>query len=308
MDAPSRKPQIDLQHLRVFEAVSRLGSLTRAAEALGLSQSALSKSLQALRGHFGDPLFVRTARGMEPTPRAQELSGAVQQALRVFDDDLRSPAPFDPADSDRYFSLMCSDFGALHFLPPLLAHTSRHAPRVRFGMVSLNNVDMAAALSAGEADLVVGAYPDLGAGIFQQALYKDGYACLVSEKHPRVREAMSREQFLSESHVIVNAQGTGHVHREVERLIAESCPPERIAARVHGFAAAPFAVKSSELIATMPKKCAESFLDLGGLRLVPCPLELPVLEIRQYWHERYHHDPASRWLRGLVFDLFGGRS
>jgi DNA-binding transcriptional LysR family regulator len=307
MDAPTRpKPQIDLQHLRVFEAVFRLSSLTKAAETLGLSQSALSKSLQALRAHFADPLFVRTGRGMEPTPRAEALSGAVQQALRVFDDELRAPAQFDPAVSDRYFALMCSDFGALHFLPDLLAHTSRHAPRVRFGMTSLRNVDMAAALSAGEADLVVGAYPDLGAGIFQQALYKDGYACLVSTSHPRIGESLSLQQFLAERQVIVSAQGTGHTHREAERRVLEAGGPERIAARVHGFTAAPFAVRSSELICTMPRRAAESFVDLGGLKVLPCPLELPTLEIMQYWHERYHHDPGNRWLRGLVFELFGG--
>src|SRR4051812_30876752 len=243
MRTPShRRPQIDVQHLRVFEATLRLGSLTRAADELGLTQSALSKSLGTLRGHFDDPLFVRTPRGMEPTPRAQSLAAAVQQALSVFDEELRAPPQFDPATSERYFSLLCSDFGALHFLPPLLAHTSRAAPGVQFGMVSLRNVDMAGALAAGEADLVVGAYPDMGAGIFQQALYRDDYACLVSTEHPRITQTLTLEQFLGESHVMVSAQGTGHVHREVERLILEACAPQRIAARVQGFTAAPFAV------------------------------------------------------------------
>lgn len=306
MDRTSRrKPQIDLQHLRVFEAVLRRGSLTRAAESLGLTQSALSKSLQTLRAHFADLLFVRTAQGMQPTPRAEALGAAVRQALRVFDDELRAPAQFDPATSECYFALMCSDFGALHFLPPLLAHTSRRAPGVRFGMVSLRNVDMAAALAAGEADLLLGAYPDLGGGIYQQVLYRDGYACLVSASHPRIGESLSLEQFLAEGQVMVNAQGTGHVHREVERCILEACAPGKIIARVQGFTAAPFAVRSSELVCTMPRRAAESFLDLGGLKVLPCPLKLPTLEIMQYWHERFHHDAANRWLRSLVHGLFG---
>ena len=300
---PQRKPQIDVQHLRAFDSILRLASLTRAADALGLTQSALSKSLGALRAHFDDPLFVRTPRGMEPTPRAQALTSAVQQALHVFDDELRSPPRFDPAVSDRFFSLLCSDFGALYFLPHLLAHTATSAPNVKFGVMSPRRVDIAAALASGEADLTLGSYPQLGAGIYQQVLYSDDYICLVRADHPRIGETLDLERYLSERHVVVSA--TGHVHSEVERRILGSCDPGRIGARVQVFMAAPFVVRATDLIATIPRRSAQGFLALGNLRVLPCPLELPQMQIRHYWHERFHHDPANRWLRSLTFTLFG---
>jgi DNA-binding transcriptional LysR family regulator len=307
-DIRSRRSSIDVHHLRVFEAVFRLRSVTRAAAELGVTQSALSKSMSVLREHFSDPLFVRTPRGMEPTPRAMGLEGPMKQALAVFEDELRASPQFDPATSARWFAIYCSDMGAVHFLPALLAHAARHAPGVQFQLASPLHADMAAALAAGEADIAIGPYPDFGSGIFQQVLYTDRYVCLVDERHPRVQEELTLERYRAERHVVISAHGTGHVHREVERRIRETCPGDGIAALVPGFLTPAFVVQGSEYIATVPQLSARRFMALGGLRLLPCPLHLPTLEIRQYWHERFHHDPANQWLRGMVFSLFGRSS
>lgn len=301
--SPAR-PQIDVQHLRVFESTYRLASQTRAAQALGLTQSALSKSLRVLRAHFADPLFVRTAHGMAPTPRAQALIDPVRTALRVFDDELRANVEFDARSSDRCFAFFCSDMGAVHFLPRLLAHAAGHAPRVNFQVVSPVHAAMPAALASGEADLAIGPFPELGAGLVQQVLYRDHYVCLVAEEHPRVRDSLTLEDYRRERHVLVSAHGTAHAHRETERLIVAACDVGRVGARVSGFMAAPFMVRGTDYLVTLPALGAQRFVELGGLRIVPCPLPLPPIEVRQYWHERYHNDPGNRWLRNLVFALF----
>lgn len=299
------KLTLDRQHLRAFESTFRLRSLTKAADELGLTQPALSKSLRVLREHFSDPLFVRTPRGMEPTPRASSLVDAIQRALHILEVELRASPQFDPASSDRAFAFYCSDLGSLHFLPRLLTHAARAAPAVQFQAVSPFRADMAGALANGEVDLAIGAFPDLGAGIFQQLLYADGYVCLVSSDHPRVGDAMTIEQYVSERHIIASAHGTGHFHHRAEQLITAACGPKRIAARVPNFFVPPFMLQGTEYVLTLPSTSARRFMRLGGLRIVPCPLSLPQLEIRQYWHERFHNDPALRWLRGVVFELFG---
>lgn len=295
---------IDLQHLRAFEATYRLRSLTRAAVELDLTQPALSKSLRTLRERFGDPLFVRTPRGMEPTPRAEEMVDPVRRALRIVDVELRSRTTFDPATDARAFAFYASDLGTLHFLQRYLEYASRHAPGLQFRVVSLAGANMPLGLTE-DVDLAVGGFPDLGAGIFQQRLFADPYVCLVSADHPRAGDAFTLEQYARERHVVASVAGTGHQHGQVESRIVEVCGSVRIAARAPSFLALPFMLRGTEYVFTLPEAHARRFVALGGLRMVPCPLPLAPLEIYQYWHERKHHDAAHRWFRQLTFELFG---
>jgi len=298
------RTSVNIQQLRCFEAIYRLRSLTRASLELELTQSALSKALAVLRDEYRDPLFVRSPKGMEPTPKAQTMAEPVRQALHIVDVELRSGTGFAPAAATRSFTLCCSDLGALYFLPKLLAHVRSHAPGVRMNVVQPVQFDMALALAHGDIDLVLGSYPDLGAGIFQQRLFVDSYACLLSAQHPRIRRELTLELFLGERHLLASMRGSGHHHGAVERCIVEACGPERIAARVATLLAAPFMLEGSDLLLTLPTASARRFSRANGLRMVPCPLPLPQLEVRQHWHERVHHDAASMWLRQAVFDLF----
>ena len=298
------RSDIELQHLRVFEATYRLRNLTRAAIELELTQPALSKSLRALRERLSDPLFARTPRGMEPTSRADAMIEAVRRALRIVDVELRSAAEFDPATAARLFVLCCSDLGALHFVPRLLHHTTRHAPTLQFRVVA-PFPDIASGLAEGEVDLAVGPFPDLGPGIFQQRLFSDNYVCVVSADHPRVRNDFTIDGFKRERHLVASIPGTGHAHNLVEQRIVEACGSARIAVRLPSFLPASFMLQGTEYVFTLTSTHARRFMRLGGLRMVPCPLPLPALEIRQYWHERVQNDPAHRWFRQLMYELFG---
>ncbi len=300
------RSDIELQHLRVFEATYRLRNLTRAAIELELTQPALSKSLRALRARLSDPLFVRTARGMEPSARADSIIGAVRRALRIVDIELRAVGEFDPTRALRLFVLGISDIGALYFLSRLLQHTTRHAPGVQFRIVAPHSA-LAAALLEGEVDLAVGPFTDLGAGIFQQRLFSDEFVCVVSADHPRAGSGLTLDAFRREQHLVAGATGTAHVQRIVEQRIVQACGAAQVVARVPSFLTASLLLPGTRYVFTMPRRGAHQLAPLAGLRVLPCPLPMPPFEIKQYWHERAHKDPALSWLRKLMFELFGGR-
>src|SRR5215831_8656175 len=153
---------LDLNLLRVFDAVLREKSVTAAAAGLRLTQPAVSNALARLRALFEDPLFVRSSAGMDATPFARELSEPVRQALALLDSALAHGPGFDPATSTRAFRFYMSDLGQIEFLPPLIERVEQSAPGVRLEAAALDVEDIAGALASGTLDLAVGFLPALG--------------------------------------------------------------------------------------------------------------------------------------------------
>src|SRR5258707_12939778 len=147
---------IDLNLLRVFDAVLHARGVTPAAGRLGLTQPAVSNALARLRGVFNDALFVRTPGGMDATPFARELAEPVRQALALLESALAHGPGFDPATATRAFRFYMSDLGQIEFLPPLVERAQRVAPGVRLEAVALEVADICEALAAGALDLAVG--------------------------------------------------------------------------------------------------------------------------------------------------------
>ncbi|MFC3106407.1 LysR family transcriptional regulator [Undibacterium arcticum] len=294
---------LDLKLLVAFEAMLATRNVTSAADAIGLTQPAMSTCLGKLRKVLGDPLFVRTSRGMEPTPFALELSEPIRNALHLIRQTLNRDKHFDAATSTRTFKLIMTDIGERVFLPDLLRRLSTVAPGLNIRTVQLPVKEMREALESGEMDLAVGFIPDLNAGYYQQRLFNRSYVCLIRPDHPVIKDALSLKQYLAASHAIVSAPGTGH--DVVERVLTEKGLKRRIALHVTHFLAIPLIVANTDLIVTIPTMLAESYLPAGNIKLLAPPVELPVYSIKQYWHERFHEDAANRWLRGLIYELFG---
>lgn len=293
---------IEIRLLETFEAILRHRSVTAAADALGLTQPAVSQALARLRRCLGDPLFVRTPQGMEPTARGAEIAGPVATMLALARERLGRPASFEPAQAERTFAVFASDAGTAVFAPRVVQRLARAAPGIRLRMLLVARGRFPDALASGEADLAFGAFPALGAGFYQQRLYDDDYVCVA--RRGAVREPLTLARFLAARHVVVTAEGTGHAHAAVERQLAKVLAPGRLAVRVPSFLAALPVVAQSDCLLTVPRRVA---LGLGSkrLRLLAPPLALPRFEVRQYWHERRHADPANRWFRALVAALFG---
>src|SRR3954462_6286110 len=152
---------VDLNLLRVFDAVLHEAPVTAAAARLELTQPAVSNALARLRSLLGDPLFVRTASGMEPTPFARGVAEPVRQALALLESALAHGPGFDPAMATRTFRFYMSDVGQVEFLPPLVERVQRMAPGVKLEAVALDVDDIGAALGAGGLDLAIGFLPGL---------------------------------------------------------------------------------------------------------------------------------------------------
>lgn len=293
---------LDLKLLVAFEAVLMQRNVTAAAQSIGLTQPAMSTALGKLRKVFKDPLFVRTSRGMEPTPFAMQLAEPIRHALHLIRQTLNREKTFEAATSTRTFRIVMTDIGERVFLPALLQRLSEIAPGVNVHTVQLPVKEMREALESGQMDLAVGFIPDLAAGFYQQRLYKRSYVCVVRGDHPTIGNTLTLKQYLAASHAIVSATGTGH--DVVERVLAERGYTRRIALHVTHFLAIPLIVANTDLVVTIPTMLAESYLPTMNIKLLAPPLKMPVYAIMQYWHERFHEDPANRWLRELFCELF----
>ena len=280
---------VDLNLLRVFDAVLRERGVTPAAAGLGLTQPAVSNSLARLRVVFGDALFVRTPAGMDPTPFARGLAEPVRQALALLESALAHGPGFDPAAATRAFRFYMSDLGQIEFLPPLIERVQRHAPGVRLEAVALEVDDIAGALAAGALDLAVGFLPGLGPPLRRRALFRDPYMCLMRADHPI--KALTKRKFLEASHALVTYRGG---HRVVEEALERAGLARRIALRLPHFTVVPMVLERTDLICTLPARVARVFERRGKLKSLPPPVAIPPADVGVHWHERFESDPGNR--------------
>jgi DNA-binding transcriptional LysR family regulator len=292
---------LDLNLLRVFDAVLRDRSVTGAAKHLGLTQPAVSNALARLRLQFEDVLFVRTPKGMDATPFARELAEPVRQALALLESAMAHGPGFDPSTSTRAFRFYMSDLGQIEFLPPLVERAQRTAPGVRLEAVALEVEDIGDALAAGSLDLAVGFLPGLGPPVRRQALFRDPYVCLMRADHPEIGKKLSRKQFLAASHALVSYKGG---HRVIEEALERAGLARKIALRVPHFTVVPMVLERSDLILILPLKVARVYERQGRFRFLPPPVPIPPADVAAHWHERFERDPGNRWLREIIMELF----
>jgi DNA-binding transcriptional LysR family regulator len=290
---------IDLNLLRVFDAVLQERSVTAAAGRLGLTQPAVSNALARLRALLGDALFVRTPVGMEATPFARGVAEPVRQALALLDSALAHGPGFEPASATRALRFYMSDLGQIEFLPPLIERVQRAAPGVRLEAVALEVEDIAGALGTGALDLAIGFLPGLGPPVRRRALFRDPYMCLMRADHPI--KTLTKRKFLDASHALVTYRGG---HRVVEEALERAGLARRISLRLPHFTVVPMVLERTDLICTLPARVARVFERRGKLKSLPPPVPIPVADVAVHWHERFDADQGNRWLREQLIELF----
>ncbi len=296
---------LDLNLLRVLQAVEQCRTVSSAARALHKSQPSVSAALARLREHFDDPLFVRSGNTMVPTPRGTALAAAAKQILERIHGEILARSVFEPSSSTREVTLALTDVGEVVFLPEILKALRLVSPATTVRSVSRPPDEIAGGLEAGTIDIAIGYFPDLRKhSFFKQTLFVDGYLSLIRKDHPVGTKKLTLRQYLDLQHVRVRAESR---HEEVfEQFLTKNGMQRRIALTTPHFASAPMIVAQSDLIVTVPTPLARYFCRVStDLRTVELPFTPPPIEIRQYWHGRFHSDARNRWLRELVRGLFG---
>jgi DNA-binding transcriptional LysR family regulator len=295
--------KIDLNLLPVVVALMDQGSVSGAARQLGMSQPAVSAALARLRDVFADPLFVRTSRGMEPTPRTLALIGPTRAALGVVNNEVLQNMGFDPASSDKKFTLALTDIGEMVFLPKILECLRTEAPNTTMRSVTLSVPQIERGLELGDIDLAVGYFPDLkGNNFFQQRLFSHSFVCLLRASHPIKGNKLTPKQFMELGHAVVNAEGRS---QEVfERYLQKQGIRRKVVLNTPHFMSLPAIVSKSDLVATVPLAVGVWFASTARIRMVRPPFDIPTFDLRQHWHRRYNNDPQNKWLRSLVLRLF----
>jgi DNA-binding transcriptional LysR family regulator len=293
---------IDLNLLLVFNKLLAERRVSKVAEALGMTQAGASNALKRMRILLGDELFVRTARGMEPTPYALRLAEPIGYALSTVHDALNEVNHFDPQGSKRRFTIGMSDIGELYFLPRLMEVLRKQAPGVTVSTLRNTSVNLQDEMEAGHVDLAIGLLPQLKSGYFQRRLFRQRYVCMFRKGHALDKASMTVEEFSGADHVMVVASGTGHaiVDQSFDRLGIE----RNIALTVPHFVAVGHILSNSSMIATVPERYAMACEKPFGLKYLTHPVQLPEININVFWHAKFNKDPANKWLRSLIFETF----
>jgi DNA-binding transcriptional LysR family regulator len=299
--AKSRK--FDLNLLPIAVAILHARSVTKAAEKLNMSQPAVSAALRKLRTVFDDQLFVKSARGVEPTPKALALIPAASLILSRVEQDLFSELSFDPLEYKDNFTLGLTQVGELLYLPIIIRSLKRLAPQAAVRSFPVMRNELPHILRDGKVDLVIGAYSEFSAkNVHQRTLFTGGFACLVRADHPVRKREISREEFRGLEHVIVRTQ---------DQILASIWEDQEAHSRIRLVASnwlcLPRVIATSDLAVVVPLHLAVYYCRLmKNLRIIALPPGFPTFSVNQYWHVRFHDEPRNKWFRTLVGNLLSG--
>jgi len=294
---------LDLNLLRVFDAVMAERNLTRAAERLAMTQPAVSHALKRLREALGEELFVRQAFGMKPTSRAEGLWPEVRQAL----DRLRAvldPREYLPASEDATFQIAMADATAALVLPPLVADLEAQQARARVHVLPLTTRDPRSLLEQGEADFALGYFPQAVAAlqsqgqlaaIRQHRLYESQYVCVMRREHPLSQAPLDLETYCAAHHLLVSF--SGRPHGFVDESLAAMGRSRRIVLTVNQFFTAGRVVAQSDLLTVLPARFVSATGYQSELVERPLPFALAPVHVDMLWHMRNEDRPPQRWLR-----------
>jgi DNA-binding transcriptional LysR family regulator len=294
---------LDLNLLVALDALVRERNVTRAAERVGITQSAMSHALARLRTLTSDPLLVRSSAGMVLTARAEALGPPIRRALEDVSRALAPPLPFDPKTARGRVVIGTSDYGELVLLPRLVARLQREAPGIDLRVRAYE--DGAAQLASGAID--VGVAPvrprDEAPGIFAKRLFDETFVCVVRKGHPLAQKKMTATRFADARHALIAPRETEGGF--VDDALAKLGLSRRVAVAVPHFLIAPHLVAASDLVLTLASRVAHVLAKPVGLAVLQPPRELGLegFTMSALWHERTQNDPAQRWARNLIFEV-----
>jgi DNA-binding transcriptional LysR family regulator len=296
----------DLNLLRVFDALMRERSVTRAGEQIGLSQPAVSQALSRLRALLDDQLFIRKGPEMAPTPRAEAIAPAVRNALALVEEALIGDRAFDPASASRTYTLIGSDFFATLLMPALYARMARQARGVRLRLVDSARGDVERLLQDDAVDLAVERPLVLPEWVSREVLFDSPFKVVAAKDHPDLvgvapGAPLPLDLFCRLPQALRSIDGS--LSGWTDEALASVGRERRVVLALPQFQAVALAVAETRLIAVLPTQFVETVADDLGLSIYEPPVATGVPEISMYWHSRHDRNAAHRWLRDHVREV-----
>ena len=291
---------LDLNLLRLFEAIYRLGSVSRGADAVGLSQPAASQALARLRQAVGDVLFVRSGSGVRPTLRAEQLVAVIQPSLSAIEGVLKGAERFDPAQSRMTLRLHLNDIGEARLLPELIAALHRQAPGIRVETSPLPHEDIADALATGKIHFAFGYLPSV-MDTEKVELIRDRYSVVVRAGHPLLKAhdgPPTLQDLRSLDYVAVSS------HAETLRILHQLGIESQLALRCAHFLSLPTLIAKTDLAVIMPVAIARRLMNTRQHAVLPVVLPNSKFGVAMHWDRRFTNDPSHTWLRATIIALF----
>ena len=288
----------DLNLLVVFDALMAERHVTRASERIGLSQPATSNALARLRKLTQDELFIRTEGSFQPTPVAIALAAQIQPALQQIDAALAQAKPFDPATSDRVFTIGMSDYTAFLLLPDLLKTIKVAAPQVAVQVRTGERDQLLRLLDEGKIDVNCGVFPEKVPWHNSQKLFEETFVCVCRRGHPQIGRKISIQQYVEVDHLLVSVAGDRT--SRIDCILSQQNLSRHVAISLPHFLVAPFILAQTDLIATLAKRVAESFAQTQALKILPSPIELTGFSVSMRWHQSCQSQSDQVWLRSQI--------
>lgn len=291
----------DLNLLRVFAAINESRHVTKAAQTLGMTQSALSHALNRLRQLLDDPLFVKSSGGMVPTPKAEALAKPINEMLGIFGRAILETSDFNPQSLERAFKVRTTDLIETLLLPKLLNTFEKEAPYARIICQTAGFSLPRRELELGACDLAIaGFFGDLPDGFYQQKLFTETFLCAVRKKHPRLKDKrqVSLDEYCKERHLLI-APG-GDFKTRMDAILKQKKKEKFVVAGVSSFMASGWIAAEGDNILTGPSRLIKTLANTFSLEILRPPVDIPSITIVQAWHERNHADAAHRWFRDHI--------
>lgn len=298
-------PRVDAWSLHCVAVLVRECNVTRAGAALGLSQPATSAILAKLRVLFQDPLLVKSASGMVPTPRAVELAARAEKVLAELRGMVNTAQELEPSKLEGTAAIAAMDLVRMLLLPRLLEDLQREAPGLAITVHDADRTRIHERFERAEVDLGIGPQVVSSGRLHYRELWLDSAACLVRENHPVLEEALTPEAFAALTHVRVVPSRPSFYDDAIDKGLLALGLKRRVLVAERSFLMVPRLLESTDLIAVVPRRFAADACERHPLRTFDPPVQLPALSMGLYWHERTHRDPLFQWLRQRLICLTG---
>ena len=294
--------RIDLNLFVVLDAIYTEGGITRAAGKLHLTQPAISHALARLREMFGDPLFERDGRAMVPTPLARRMIEPLRRTLRSLEITLNEVSQFDPATSEKRFTVAVRDVLESTLLPPFMQRVTRLAPKIEIAVVRAHRRELESELAMGTVDAAMDVLLPLSESIRRKRVALDPLVVVARKGHPAVRRRLNLVTYLKQDHILVSSRRSGPGLEDVE--LSRQGLQRRIRLRCQHYFSACRVVSQTDLILTMPESYARIASRFFDNLVLPLPFVMPTLDAYLYWHANSDAEPANRWLREQLIQSF----